>query len=83
MGVSKLLGGLMMGKQKSPSQASIAAAQEKAAIAERNKLAQEQANKENAALRKSEMDKAKRAEFVTGITPAGDDTQRRRFLKGV
>ena len=72
----------LMGAPKAPSQASLQAAQQKAAIAERNKLAEEQAAKENAALARSQADKAKRAEFVSGITPADDPTQRRRFLKG-
>lgn len=82
MGVGGLLS-KVMGKPKAPDQAAIQAAQERAAKAERDKIAQDEANKQNAALKKSEADRARRAQFVSGITPEDDETQRRRFLQGV
>jgi len=75
MGITKLF--------SKPKQPNLAAAQEKAAIAERNKIATENAAKENQALKKSNEAQSKRMAFSEALTPAEDDTaQRRRFLKG-
>lgn len=63
-----------------PKQPNIAAAQEAAARKERDKLAQEQATKENKALSMQQAELSKRQSFVHGITNP-DEEQRKRFLK--
>lgn len=72
MGIAKLFG----------KQSNIAAAQAAAAKKERDKLAREQAAKENKALAKSQADISKRQAFVQGVTDP-DEEQRKRFLKAV
>lgn len=66
-----------------PKQPNLAKQQEAAARAERDKIATENAAKDNQALKKSEDLKSKRQQFASALTPVEDDeTQRRRYLAG-
>jgi len=72
---------------KKPDTAGIAAAQKKAAEQERLKIAQEAAEKaasdRRAESMMAEKTESKRRAFAGQLTPAGDETERKRFLKGV
>jgi len=67
---------------KAPSQKALDAASEASARKERDKLASDQAAKDNQALRAREGELSKRMAFASGLTPEEDVTQRKRFLKG-
>jgi len=74
-------------KEKGPSPSEIARVQSQAAKAEREKIAQEQsalAAKEKSDLEAAFADKqSKRRAFTAGIGEQEDETNRRKFLKGV
>ncbi len=72
-----------LGAAKPPSQKKLQEQQDAAARVERDKIASENAVKDNKALKKSEELKSKRQQFASALTPVEDDeTKRRRYLAG-